>query len=146
MWWLCATVRARTVSELAASTESCRVAVASVQDALGAVSSIRVGVQMPVALYPDAAGTEAETVTLAEQASRFAIGLGSLGVNALVVELTELSSASNATEENLGAVVRVHCPTCLTCSVLTRLRMILWWPTFCPSARARLEVRLRLTP
>ena len=57
-----------TVSELAASTESCRVAVASVQDALGAVSSIRVAVQMPVALYPGAAATDAETVTLAAQA------------------------------------------------------------------------------
>ena len=85
-----------TVSELAASTESCRIAVASVQDALGAVSSIRVGVQMPVALYPGATGTEAETVTLAVQAAYLGAGLNGLGVDALVVELTELSSASNA--------------------------------------------------
>ena len=100
-----------TVSELAASTESCRVAVASVQDALGAGRSIRVAVQLPVALYPAGAGTEAETVTLAEQAWRFAVGLGSLGVDALVVEVTELSSAaSNANEENLGASVQRSLP------------------------------------
>ena len=77
---------------------------------LGLVSSIRVAVQMPVALYPGAAGTEAETVTLVEQAWRFAVGLGSLGVDALVVEVTELSSAaSNANEENLGAIADVQC-------------------------------------
>ena len=76
---------------------------------LGLVSSIRVAVQMPVALYPGAAGTDAETVTLAEQAWRFAVGLGSLGVDALVVEMTELSSAaSNANVENIEAVGQLH--------------------------------------